>query len=170
MIEPLCSDNTNFVRQGALIASSLILIQQTEVMNPKVTYLYITLIGAHSKLNVISLLLFQVASFKERFAKTASDKHETSLTKLGAILGQGIVNAGGKNVTISLQSRAGHTNMAAMIGLLVFTQFWYWYPLSHFLSLSFVPTSLIALNQDLKVSETHSNVHPKCITVDMVFL
>lgn len=54
-------------------------------------------------------------------------------------------------MTISLQSRTGHTNMAAVVGLLVFTQYWYWYPLCHFLSLAFVPTALVALNRDLKV-------------------
>ena len=57
-------------------------------------------------------------------------------------------------MTISLQSRTGHTNMAAVVGLLVFTQFWYWYPLCHFLSLAFVPTALVALNKDLKVGGT----------------
>ena len=36
LIEPLLADPTNFVRQSALIASALILIQQTEAMNPKV--------------------------------------------------------------------------------------------------------------------------------------
>ena len=117
--------------------------------------------------------------------KAASDKHEPNITKFGALLAQGIIDAGmlgltvflvlrplwshpynpapygptpitpppagGRNVTISLQSRTGHTNMAAVVGLLVFTQFWYWYPLCHFLSLAFVPTALVALNKDLKV-------------------
>jgi len=39
----------------------------------------------------------------------------------------------------------------SVVGLLVFTQFWYWFPLSLFLSLSFSPTCLVTLNQDLKV-------------------
>lgn len=60
--------------------------------------------------------------------------------------------AGGHNVTISLQSRTGHTHMPSVVGVLVFTQFWFWFPLSHFLSLSFTPTSVIGLNKDLKVS------------------
>lgn len=59
---------------------------------------------------------------------------------------------GGRNVTISLQSRTGHTHMPSVVGLLVFTQFWFWFPLSHFLSLSFTPTAIIGLNKDLKVS------------------
>lgn len=59
---------------------------------------------------------------------------------------------GGHNVTISLQSRTGHTHMPSVVGVLVFTQFWFWFPLSHFLSLSFTPTCVIGLNKDLKVS------------------
>lgn len=35
--------------------------------------------------------------------------------------------------------------------MLVFTQYWYWFPLAHCLSLAFTPTSLIALNSDLKM-------------------
>lgn len=59
---------------------------------------------------------------------------------------------GGRNVTISLQSRAGHTHMATVVGLFVFTHVWFWFPLSHFLSLAFTPTCIIGLNSDLKVS------------------
>ena len=60
--------------------------------------------------------------------------------------------AGGRNMTISLQSRTGHTNMGAVVGMLVFCQFWFWYPLAHFLNMAFTPTSVIGLNADLKVS------------------
>lgn len=66
---------------------------------------------------------------------------------------------GGRNVTISLQSRTGHTNMAAVVGMLVFAQFWYWFSLSHFLSLAFTPTAIIGLNADLKVSFMCSSSH-----------
>lgn len=54
-------------------------------------------------------------------------------------------------MTISLQSRTGHTHMPSVVGVLVFTQFWFWFPLSHFLSLAFTPTCVIGLNKDLKV-------------------
>jgi 26S proteasome regulatory subunit N2 len=73
------------------------------------------------------------------------------VAKFGAILAQGIIDAGGRNVTVSLQTRTGHTNMAAVVGLLVFCQFWFWYPLTHFISLAFTPTALIGLNSELKV-------------------
>ena len=42
----------------------------------------------------------------------------------------------------------------------VFTQFWYWYPLVYFITLSFVPTALIGLNVDLKVN-IHKNFPAK---------
>merc|ERR1712126_745067 len=74
----------------------------------------------------------------------------------------GIIDAGGRNVTISLQSRTGHTNMLGVVGMLVFTQYWYWFPLSHFLSLAFQPTAVIGLNSnlDMPVVQFRSNAKP----------
>merc|ERR1719323_2064770 len=71
------------------------------------------------------------------------------MAKFGAILAQGIIDAGGRNVTVSLQSRTGHTNMLGVVGMMVFTQYWYWFPLTHFLSLAFQPTAVIGLNSNL---------------------
>lgn len=73
------------------------------------------------------------------------------MAKYGAILAQGIIDAGGRNVTVSLQSRTGHTNLQAVVGMLIFTQYWYWFPLAHCLSLAFTPTCVIALNSDLRM-------------------
>ena len=65
---------------------------------------------------------------------------------------------GGRNVTISLVSRTGHANMPAIIGTAIFTQFWYWYPLTHMLSLAFTPTAIIGLNKNLEVIELKTHV------------
>lgn len=127
LLEPMTNDPFNFVRQGALIASALILIQQTEAICPK------------------------VKEFRQMYAKVIADKHDDLMAKFGAIIAQGIIDAGGRNMTISLQSRTGHTNVAAVVGMLVFSQFWYWYPLVHFISLALSPTCLIALNSELKM-------------------
>lgn len=37
LLDPMTNDPVNFVRQGALIASAMILVQQTEVTCPKVS-------------------------------------------------------------------------------------------------------------------------------------
>ncbi len=44
------------------------------------------------------------------------------MAKFGAILSQGIIDAGGRNMTVTLISRTGHTNLLAVVGMLVFTQ------------------------------------------------
>ncbi|OCT57605.1 hypothetical protein XELAEV_18003248mg [Xenopus laevis] len=138
LLEPMTNDPVNYVRQGALISSALIMIQQTEITCPK------------------------VSQFRQLYSKVISDKHDDVMAKFGAILAQGILDAGGHNVTISLQSRTGHTHMPSVVGVLVFTQFWFWFPLSHFLSLAFTPTSVIGLNKDLKMPKVQyrSNCKP----------
>ncbi|KAF9404005.1 proteasome regulatory particle base subunit [Podila epigama] len=43
--------------------------------------------------------------------------------------------------------------MPAIVGVALFTQFWYWFPASHFLSLAFTPTAIIGVNSDLNMPE-----------------
>merc|ERR1711881_712471 len=104
----------------------------------------------------------KVKDFRALYAKVISDKHEDVMAKFGAILAQGIIDAGGRNVTVSLQSRTGHTSMLGVVGMLVFTQYWYWFPLSHFLSLAFTPSCVVALNEnlDMPVVKFRSNAKP----------
>ena len=90
-------------------------------------------------------------AFRERLAAVIPDKHQSTMTKLGAILATGILDAGGRNVTLSMQSRSGFTKASAVVGLALWCQYWYWYPLMHFMSLAFSPTFLIGLNKDLKI-------------------
>jgi 26S proteasome regulatory subunit N2 len=80
-----------------------------------------------------------------------ADKHEETMGTMGAILAAGILDAGGRNVTIALRSRSGHDRVTAVVGMAVFTQWWYWYPLVYFLSLTFAPTALIGLNANLQM-------------------
>ena len=79
------------------------------------------------------------------------DKNEASLTRMGAIIGQGIINAAGRNATISLITRDGNLRQNAIVGIMLFMQHWYWYPMMSFLPLAFTPTALIGLNKSLKV-------------------
>jgi 26S proteasome regulatory subunit N2 len=138
VLEPLTKDPVDFVRQGALIALAMVLIQQNEKTYPK------------------------VGKIRELYATIIGNKSQDALTKFGAALGQGIIDAGGRNVTIQTEnSSTGTLNTKAIVGLAVFTQFWYWYPFTHFLSLAFTPTSIIGVREDLKVPEFELNVHSK---------
>jgi 26S proteasome regulatory subunit N2 len=138
LLEPMMKDSTDFVRQGALIALAMIMVQQNEATNPK------------------------VATIRKQLTKVVGDRHEDAMAKFGAALALGIIDAGGRNCTIGLQTPTGNLNMAAIVGMAVFTQYWYWFPLTHFLSLSFTPTAIIGVDQDLEIPsfKFHSNTRP----------
>ena len=138
LLEPMMKDSVDFVRQGAFVAVSMVMIQVNETQNPK------------------------VASIRKQLQKAVSDRHEDAMAKFGAGLALGIIDAGGRNATIGLQTPTGNLNMAAIVGMAIFTQYWYWFPLTHFLALSFTPTAIIGIDQNLEVPsfKFHSNTKP----------
>ncbi|KAL1305251.1 hypothetical protein AAFC00_002166 [Neodothiora populina] len=138
LLEPMMKDSVDFVRQGALISLAMIMVQQNEAMNPK------------------------VATIRKSLQKIVADRHEDAMCKFGCALALGIIDAGGRNCTIGLQTPTGNLNMAAIVGMAVFTQYWYWFPFTHFLSLAFTPTAIIGVDQDLDVPafNFHSNTRP----------
>ena len=138
LLEPMLKDSTDFVRQGALISLAMVLVQQNEAMNPR------------------------VSSLRKTMMKMLGDRHEDAMAKFGCAVALGIIDAGGRNCTISLQTQTGNLNMPGIVGAAVFVQYWYWFPLTHFLSLSFAPTSVIGVDQKLEVPyfKFHSNTRP----------
>eukprot|EP00268_Persea_americana_P033165 TRINITY_DN328_c0_g1_i6.p1 TRINITY_DN328_c0_g1~~TRINITY_DN328_c0_g1_i6.p1 ORF type:complete len:1072 (+),score=241.76 TRINITY_DN328_c0_g1_i6:176-3217(+) len=137
LLEPLTSDVVDFVRQGALIAMAMVMVQTSEACDSR------------------------VGTFRRQLEKIVLDKHEDTMSKMGAILASGILDAGGRNVTIKLLSKTNHDKITAVVGLAVFSQFWYWYPLVYFISLSFSPTAFIGLNYDLNVPKFEFLSHAK---------
>ncbi|KAJ1902049.1 proteasome regulatory particle base subunit [Kickxella alabastrina] len=129
ILEPMLDDSVDFVVEGASIALSFILIQQNDAYEPK------------------------VADVRKRFAAIIETKNAQGVTKFGAAISQGIIDAGGRNVTIGLTTSDGQLNAPACAGMLLFTQFWYWFPLAHFLTLAFKPTALIAVNANMRMPD-----------------
>jgi len=85
-----------------------------------------------------------------------SDKHEDVMTRFGAILANGIMDAGGRNLCASFYSKSGMLRRGAAIGFCLFSQMWYWFPLIHMFSLTLTPTALIGLTSDLKIPKNFS--------------
>lgn len=131
----MTDDPVDFVRQGAYISLAMILIQQNESQSPKVNQI------------------------RDLLAKVVSDKHEDPMARFGASLAQGIIDAGGRNMTISLSTRAGTLNMGAIVGLTMFVQFWYWFPLAHCLGLAFSPTVVVAVDEELRIPKVDLTCH-----------
>lgn len=136
VLDPLTKDDVDFVREGATIAKSMILIQQTDETFPG------------------------MKEFREQLDDVVCDKHEESLARFGATISRGILDAGGRNVTIQLENNQTNTlNTKAIVGLIMFVQFWHWFPLSHFLCLSFTPTAIIGVTDHLKVPKFQIDCH-----------
>jgi len=130
VVQPMLKDPQDFVRQGALLAQAMVLMQAAESRTPA------------------------VRALREKLASLVADKHQSTLTKMGAVLATGLLDAGGRNVTIALQSRAGFLKPSAAVGLAIWLQHWYWYPLMHFLPLAFTPTHAIGLTKDFKMPQS----------------
>ena len=45
----------------------------------------------------------------------------------------------------------GNLRLGGAIGMAMFVQMWYWFPLIHFISLPLMPTALIGLTEKLKM-------------------
>ena len=127
LLEPMLDDTTDYVRQGALMGTAMIYMQQSDSCNGR-----------------------KIRSFRERLSSIVSDKHQSILTKMGAILSKGIIDAGGRNCTLGLGSRNGFTKMTSAVGLVLWLQHWHWYPMLHMFSLALTPTYTIGLNKDFK--------------------
>lgn len=122
MLEPMLKDSADFVQQGVLIASSLILVEQPESRQK---------------------------ALRSRIDSLHGTRGAELMTRMGAIMAAGILDSGGRNITVGLRSESGNFKRTAVVGLAVFLQYWYWYPLSHTLSLSLRPTALIGVDATL---------------------
>jgi 26S proteasome regulatory subunit N2 len=116
MLKPLSRDLIDFVRQAALLAMSMILQQQSESATKEL---------------------------RKALEASIQTKHEDAMAKFGAVLSQGILDAGGRNCVFTMKDVVGKRPVA---GLALFTQFWYWYPLIHMASLALVPSSFLCVS------------------------
>lgn len=132
ILMPMLKDDSDFVRQGAFLSVALVLMQVSEAQNPA------------------------AKKFRDTLLEVVNDKHQPVLAKTGAIMAAGILDAGGRNVVVSMHSRSGFIKMGGVVGLMMWLQYWYWYPLMHFLSLAFAPTVMIGLNKDFDMPTSFS--------------
>mmetsp|Transcript_8885 Transcript_8885/g.13195 ORF Transcript_8885/g.13195 Transcript_8885/m.13195 type:complete len:977 (-) Transcript_8885:2177-5107(-) len=133
ILSVLAEDPVDYVQQGAFIALSMILNQ----------------LNKHSVDENGEKIGDMMTKYRDMFKSTYT-KRNLIMKKLGAILASGIIDAGGRNVTICLHKN-GHNKMRNVVGLMMFTQYWFWYPYLHFLSLAFEPTTVIGLNEQFKM-------------------
>lgn len=127
LIWPSLTDSVDFVRQGSYIALALLLQVSTNNSEPK------------------------LADFRKSIEEVLVKTHGDQMTKLGAILAIGLLDIGGRNMTLSLTTRSGMPKLEAISGILIFSQYWNWFPYINFIGLSLAPSMLIGVTPNLKV-------------------
>lgn len=89
--------------------------------------------------------------------------HVEIMAKMGAILSVGLLDIGGRNMTVSLTTRSGMPKIEAITGMLVFCQYWNWFPYLNFIGLSITPSVFIGVTAPIKVPkefQIKSNCRP----------
>lgn len=80
-----------------------------------------------------------------------TDKDEHALVRFGGILTQGLMELGGRNCTVKLTSNSGNNRIGSIVGMALFTQYYYWFPMVHFINLAVHPSMLLGVDSSLKV-------------------
>jgi len=138
LLKLLSKDNVEYVRQGAHIATGILYMQRNETECP------------------------EVKEVREEFLKVIKNKRRSDkMARMGAILGSGFLDAGGRNLCISMITPTGQKRMKAILGMVLFWQHWEWYPLIPMASLCFKPTVAIGLDEDLEMPVMKIDVNCK---------
>ena len=124
-IQPLFQDPNYLVRQVALISSGIIFSQTTSKQEPG------------------------IQTFLDNLEEVINNKDEHVLIRFGGLLSKGLMELGGRNCNISLVSSTGENKMTSIIGMCLFTQYYYWFPMIHFINLAVNPTMLIGLDNTM---------------------
>ena len=123
LLAPLLGDPVDFVRQGALIASALVLMQQPAAV---------------------------AAPLRAALSRASTDRHEEVMCRMGAIMATGILDAGGRNAVVCVRTPGGHLRHTTLVGLALFAQHWWWYPLNYFLGVALTPAGMIGVDSTLR--------------------
>lgn len=121
LIWPLLTDSVDFVRQGAYVSLAILLQVATNQSEPR------------------------LADFRKTIDETLVKTQGDQMTKLGAILSIGLLDIGGRNMNISLTTRSGIPKLEAVAGLLIFSQYWSWFPYINFVGLALAPSMFIGV-------------------------
>lgn len=139
LIWPLLTDSVDYVRQAAYIGLALLMQVSTNNSEPK------------------------LAEFRKTINESIAKKGEDVLAKMGALLAIGILDIGGRNMVVSLTTRSGIPKHEAVAGMLVFLNYWNWFPYLNFISLALTPSAFIGINSDFKIPkgfQLKSNTKP----------
>lgn len=124
ILQPLLKDKNDVVRQGAIIGYSLALQQTT----------------SQPKYQEAVTMIEECFTAKRTHAAT----RVSVVHRVGAALGAGILHASGMNSNVRLVSPLGNQKRTiAIAGMMLFCNYWTWFPLVNMFALALSPTAVI---------------------------
>ena len=105
----------------------------------------------------------QVSEYREKVMKTlknegfaGSRRTDTVLRRQGALLGAGLLDAGGRNLILQLRSPQHTMRREATICCFLACQLWEWYPLFNLIMKSLTPSAFLAVDSTMKLPRDFS--------------
>ena len=84
------------------------------------------------------------------------NRSDTVLRRQGALLGAGLLDAGGRNLMLQLRSPLHCMRREATVCCVIATQMWEWYPLFHLIAKALTPSALFAVDMSLALPASFS--------------
>ena len=105
----------------------------------------------------------QASEYREKLLKTlknegfaGSRRTDTVLRRQGALLGAGLLDAGGRNLILQLRSPLHTMRREATICCFLACQLWEWYPLFNLIMKALTPSALLAVDTSMKLPRDFS--------------
>ena len=100
----------------------------------------------------------QVGEYRAKVMKTLKNegfagarREDTVLRRQGALLGSGLLDAGGRNLALQLRSPLHCMRREATVCCFVACQLWEWYPLFNLVVKALTPSALLAVDSSLQL-------------------
>eukprot|EP00924_Labyrinthula_sp_SR-Ha-C_P002831 augustus_masked-scaffold_13-processed-gene-8.15-mRNA-1 protein AED:0.07 eAED:0.15 QI:0/-1/0/1/-1/1/1/0/1061 len=129
ILEKLREDKVDFVQQGATIAASFLYVGKNWDVDGR------------------------AEKYKNSIIADIKNTKKPPLAKMGAYIAFGLLQAGGRNQHVELKSKQGVVKKPAVAGLVLFLQYWYWFPLLQMISHSLTPMALIGVSVEIAEKE-----------------
>ncbi|OAG30464.1 26S proteasome regulatory subunit N2 [Nematocida displodere] len=167
ILEPLAQSHSPYVRSGVALTLGMFLagtgcVKALELIE---VLMYDTFpwVRQHASIGA-GFLLMQLNVRDDPFYKRIVNhmhgmtrkKSESGAARFGALLGRSIIDACGRNGIFSIYGMSGDLSTRSLCGAILFSQYWYWYPLVPFITLGMRPSLLLAVDTNLNLVEDFS--------------
>ncbi|KAI5181567.1 26S proteasome regulatory subunit N2 [Nematocida sp. AWRm80] len=167
VLEPLAQSHSPYVRAGVALTLGIFLVgtgcKKALKLIEVLMYDSIPYVRQHGSIGAGFLLMQLNAKDDPEYKQVVEHMHsmtkrksEGGAARFGALLGRALLDSCGRNGILDIYGMSGDICLKSVCGMIMFFQFWYWYPVVPFLSLCMRPTLLLAVDTSLNPIEEYA--------------